>query len=120
MTKRALVIGVPAKQASRYFLAGSTLMLMKNCEKENCRVGFADSAGTYQLIHKAQQRSSPVSKYDETVDTETWLRSRAIPSLTDTMQRQLTAFQLEKTKHADTVELTTRFGSFYTVDIDSS
>ena len=119
MTKRALVIGVPAKQASRYFLAGSTLMLMKNCENENCRIGFVDSAGTYQLIHKAQQRSSPVLKYNETVDNETWLKNRAIPSLTDTMQKQLTSFQLEKAGHADTVELTTRFGTFYTVDIDS-
>jgi len=120
MTKRALVIGVPAKQASRYFLAGSTLMLMKNCEKTNCRVGFADSAGTYQLIHKTQQRSSPVLKYEELVETETWLTKRAIPSLTDTMQKQLTSFQLEKKSHVDTVELTTRFGTFYTVDIDSS
>ena len=119
-TKRSLVIGVPTKQASRYFLAGSTLMLMRNSDKLDCRVGFSDSQGTYQLNHAASQRSTPILKHEEPVDPARWLSKRGVPSLAETMTRQLAGFPMENEHYVKNVEISARFGTFYTVNIAES
>ena len=122
-TKRSLVIGVPSRQASRYFLTGSTLFLMRGNADPRCRVGFTDSQGTYQLHHQASQRSTTV-RWDQTsgemMETNKWIKERAVPSLAETMRTQLATFPLNNKHYVNTVEMSSRFGTFYTVNIDES
>ena len=120
VSKRALVVGVPTRQASRYFLAGSTVMLVKGCNNSQARLGFEDSCGGYQALHAAQQRSGPVLRYTapaQLLEPADWVERHAGPAITTVLTRQLAQLQ---PSHASSLEVNVRFGTFYTVDISDS
>ena len=120
VSKRALVVGVPSRQASRYFLAGSTVMLVKGCNNSQARLGFEDSCGGYQALHAAQQRSGPVLRYTapaQLLEPADWVERHATPAITTVLTRQLAQLQ---PSHASSLEVNVRFGTFYTVDISDS
>ena len=115
---KAFTVGIPPKKASRYFMSGSTFMTVRNASNFNCKVGFEDCRGNYQPPHKTHQRSSPVLKYSEALEPDVWLEGKCIQELESTVTSQMNIFPLENKNLLKSLEITSRFGTAYVLDIE--
>ncbi len=57
---RTFQIGMPIRKTSKYFMEGSTFMMVRNSPKFNVKLGFGDCRGGYHPIHQSHQRSCPL------------------------------------------------------------
>ena len=116
---KAFTVGVPPKKASRYFMAGSTFMTVKRASTVNCKVGFKDCDGNYQPPHKTHQRSSPFLFRDHSYEPlDLWSQGQCMEDLKDKVTHQMNAFPLDNTQLKDSLEITTRFGTCYLLDVE--
>jgi hypothetical protein len=71
---------MPAKKTSKYFMVGSTFMMVRNSPTFNVKLGFGDARGGYQPLHHSHQRSNPLLRFCEPVPTPDWIRDTAVPA----------------------------------------
>jgi hypothetical protein len=71
---------MPAKKTSKYFMVGSTFMMVRNSPTFNVKLGFGDARGGYQPLHHSHQRSNPLLRFCEPVPTPDWIRDTALPA----------------------------------------
>ena len=116
---KAFTIGVPTKKASKYFIQGSTMMMVRSSEEVNCRIGFHDTPGNYQPPHKIHQRSSPVIISETLTEESRWISEMCVPELSSKLKCQLDTLPLDKDKVVKSLEATIRFGCAYIIDIES-
>ena len=116
---KAFTIGIPAKKSSKYFMVGSTLMMVRNSGKVNCKVSFSDSQGSYHLAHMAHQRSTPVLMYSQPVEEDEWIHKQCVPELVKKLSSQVNELPLAKEEIQNSLEISTRFGTAYAIDIDN-
>lgn len=112
----AFYLGIPPKKVSRYFMDGSMMFLVKGADPK-CKVEFVDCRGSFNIQHKPHQRSSLLPRFSGEKE-ENWVDQVCLPQITEKLKTQLGSSMVHKKEFTDTVEITTRFGSAYVVDVE--
>jgi hypothetical protein len=103
-SSRVFTIGMPAKKTSKYFMVGSTFMMVRNSPQFNVKLGFADARGGYQPVHLKHQRSNPVLQFCEPVPTADWISDTALSAFRDKLEKQLMTLPTDRDKFINTLE----------------
>ena len=104
---------IPFK-VDRYFIEGSTLLLVQQAPAHTSRVSFKPSCGPYQMYHEVHERSLPILSSNR-IPLHEW-KKNAIEALAQHCCQQLKAFPYDNPEALETLEIGLGFGCFYTVN----
>ena len=103
-TTRAFNIGLPARKSAKYFMVGSTFMMIRNSPTFTVKLSFGDARGGYHPPHQSRQRSSPLLQFCSPVPTADWIRDTAVLPFREKMEKQLAALPLDRHQLINTLE----------------
>ena len=104
---------IPFK-VSRYFIEGSTLLLVQQAPAHTSRVTFKPSCGPFQIYHLVQEKSIPVL-ISNRITLQDW-KEEAWQVLASHLNQQLNAFPYNERHTLETLHIGAGFGCFYTID----
>ena len=118
-TNALVLLGRLPKTRWRYFVPGSSKLFSLQDTKCHSRVKFENSHGAYIAIHQLRERCTLIlqdldDKYKEEHEREQYERFKAH------VKEQMGSFPTEKTDLLRSLQVTTRFGCFYILDVSSS
>ena len=102
------------KHKSKYFVEDSMLITIRNSKESNAKVFFVDSLGSHQAYHKVRQRSNLKSK---NVQNERDWNQEYDKILTEKITNQMKIFPTQDMDANCNLEITSRFGNAYVLDI---
>ena len=118
-TNALVLLGRLPKTRWRYFVSGSSKLFSLQDTKHHSRVKFEASHGAYIAFHQLRERSALIlqdldEKCKEEHEREQYKRFKSH------VIEQLRSFPAEKKDLLRSLEMTTRFGCFYILDVSSS
>ncbi|XP_057311884.1 uncharacterized protein LOC130649592 [Hydractinia symbiolongicarpus] len=116
-TNKALVLGRLPQKASRYFMEGASIIIAAKNSSSESLLEFENSCGAFELLHLSHERQFLFLK-NETEDSDDWKESE-FQRFFNHVLHQLEKFPAHNEKAKESLELTTRFGCFYLVNISS-
>ena len=119
VNNRALVLGRLPQTTSRYFMEGSSRLFSLQDTEYDSRVNFSDSHGECEALHKLRERSSLILQNVENECKEETKRQQYEKFKVHVME-QMSSFPAKREDLLKSLEVTTRFGCLYFIDISSS
>lgn len=128
-SNKALVLGRLPHKGSRYFMEGSSIIIARNNVDTTVNLHCENSFSSYELHHETCQRSATYTMQDEVDgyhgeydeddnDVDSW-KVKEKDRLYKHMYQQLLKFPTADNEELlQSLEVTSRFGTFYLVDID--
>ena len=118
-TNALVLLGRLPKSRWRYFVAGSSKLFSLQDTKHHSRVKIENSLGAYIAIHHLQERGTLIlqdvdDKCKEEHEREQYERFKAH------VKEQMGSFPAEKKDLLGSLEVVTRFGCFYVLNVSTS
>ena len=104
------------KNKSKYFVEDSLLISVRNSKDINTKVGFVDSLGSHQSYHKVRQRSNLKSNKVTKGNKREWTVEYE-KALSEKITNQMKVFPTQDVEANLSLEITSRFGNSYVLDI---
>ena len=118
-TNALVLLGRLPKTRWRYFMPGSSKLFSLQDTKHHSRVKFEDSHGAYIAVHQLRERGALIlqdldEKCKDEHEREQYERFKTH------IKEQMGSFSAEKKDLLRSLEITTRFGCFYILDVSSA
>ena len=119
VSNKALVLGRLPQTTSRYFMEGSSKLFSLQDTEYDTRVNFSNSHGECEIIHKPRERKSLILQEVEKEYKKEHIRQQYEKFRAHVIE-QMSSFNAKREDLMESLEVTTRFGCLYFIDVSSS